>query len=321
MTIEQIIDDLVVAQSIHPLVSFSLDSSLQAALESVAQGECPDEETVSLCNQVGFVSFDAFIPGNAQDGHGCGTCLLKATVPASYPASQMDCLLDFQGSISPDIAYAIAERVRQTCERAKTSQTPIISEVVSLLQGAFDEDRARLDAMHAHPESLTKAGCHCRVNCCTAESPAKCKEAGHAEPTFTADHAKWAVLVHIDHMRDRKAYHATLKSIAKQLTVSCKIMLYSRIIAFLVVGIPDATKQFLVRLRSQNVDIDRKGRPCKERMATVLHSRKVPDDWYTSPSRVPDGSLAEHHYNSKEELMSELQQAGVNEWPFHLVRT
>jgi hypothetical protein len=42
-------------------------------------------------------------------------------------------------------------------------------------------------------------------------------------------------------------------------------------------GDDSAIGTFLHRLRTENVDVDRAGRPCRERMATVLCRRRRPD--------------------------------------------
>ena len=82
----------------------------------------------------------------------------------------------------------------------------------------------------------------------------------------------------IDHMRDRKNYLKTLSRWSKDLSVSGRVIFCNtsrRILLLLTasgfdsVGVA-ALKDFHVRLRSSNVDVDSSGRPCKERLATVL---------------------------------------------------
>ena len=85
----------------------------------------------------------------------------------------------------------------------------------------------------------------------------------------------------IDHMRDRKNYLKTLSRWSKDLSVTGRVIFCNasrRIFLLLTtpggdeddVGGGDALKDFLVRLRTTNVDVDSSGRPCKERLATVL---------------------------------------------------
>lgn len=97
------------------------------------------------------------------------------------------------------------------------------------------------------------------------------------------------VVVHIDHMNDPGGYLKLLKKWTAQLGLWTRIIFVgggpnsgggggtkqtaaaARVSNILCVlrGEPEATRAFLQRLRTQPVDVDRSGRPCKERQSTV----------------------------------------------------
>lgn len=81
------------------------------------------------------------------------------------------------------------------------------------------------------------------------------------------------VSVHIDHMHNANRYQRALDDWCKELDV-CGLLLVAGAPAchyrLVLRGAPGATSEFLKRLRTRPVDVDRHGRPCRERMATVL---------------------------------------------------
>jgi hypothetical protein len=95
-------------------------------------------------------------------------------------------------------------------------------------------------------------------------------------------------IVHFDHMNDYRGYTKTLCRWAKQLKLGGVIFLSlhckprpRHIFAVLdsSPGINDgdsATADFLNRLRTQNVDVNKRGEPCKERMSAVVAEFPLP---------------------------------------------
>ena len=84
-------------------------------------------------------------------------------------------------------------------------------------------------------------------------------------------------LTEIDHMRDRKNYLKILAQWANDLSLQGTVIFCNstkRILLILASSDPvngsNYFKEFHVKLRTTNVDVDSAGRPCKERMATVL---------------------------------------------------
>lgn len=85
-------------------------------------------------------------------------------------------------------------------------------------------------------------------------------------------------LLHLDHMNDHKGYTKLMCTWAKQLRLGGVIFLSLHCSPrprhiFAVLDSPTVlggTGEFLLRLRTQNVDVNMRGQPCKERMSTVV---------------------------------------------------
>jgi hypothetical protein len=80
-------------------------------------------------------------------------------------------------------------------------------------------------------------------------------------------------LTEIDHMRDRKKYLKILSNWANELVIFGRVLFCSdsrRIFLLLSSEEENNLKEFHFRLRTSIVDVDSSGRPCKERMSTVL---------------------------------------------------
>jgi len=92
-------------------------------------------------------------------------------------------------------------------------------------------------------------------------------------------------IVHLDHMNDYKGYCKTLGKWCKQLKIGGVLFLAThhkprpRHI-FTLIDAPTTchsqVDEFLQRLRTQNVDVNMKGQPCKERMSTVVAELPAP---------------------------------------------
>ena len=79
------------------------------------------------------------------------------------------------------------------------------------------------------------------------------------------------LIARIDHMRSEAKYFKLLKSWAKQLQLSGKVLntgLHS--IYTVITGEGREVDEFLKRWKTQCVDIDSHGRPCKEKMISIL---------------------------------------------------
>ncbi|XP_032776473.2 RWD domain-containing protein 3 isoform X2 [Daphnia magna] len=87
--------------------------------------------------------------------------------------------------------------------------------------------------------------------------------AGDAEHEYTT-------IVHLHHIRSKIIYVKTLSQWFRELDLHGVLISYRRWIFLMVSGEKNNLQLYLKRHRTQNVDIDSVGRPCKERMLTVL---------------------------------------------------
>ena len=120
--------------------------------------------------------------------------------------------------------------------------------------------------------------------CCSNYAPGRKKLSKNFFPTQRATIKKKSTkakvcqtLTEIDHMRDRKNYLKVLAQWANDLSLQGTVIFCNstkRILLILASSDPvngsNYFKEFHVKLRTTNVDVDSAGRPCKERMATVL---------------------------------------------------
>ena len=96
----------------------------------------------------------------------------------------------------------------------------------------------------------------------------------------------------LDHMRNEQKYLKLLNSWAKELTLYGKILHTGpHSIYVVIVGVNNSggtsVSEFLKRWRTQNVDVDSQGRPCKERLLSVLCQRQLsgcPSDTLLGPT-------------------------------------
>ena len=128
------------------------------------------------------------------------------------------------------------------------------------------------------------------------------------------------LLLHLDHMNDPKGYCALLCDWSRQLSISGPLFVPfderhqsltdtkrrpRHVLAVLDCTSPDGGKEFLRRLRTQNVDVTVRGQPCKERMSTVVAELALSDDGFPAeaaparsrvdPSRWLGGAAGAHH--------------------------
>lgn len=100
------------------------------------------------------------------------------------------------------------------------------------------------------------------------------------------DAPPYGALCHVDHMNDSKGYRKWLRNVCREL--GCCLLLkqcypnhdYSKrpLIVVGLVGDKESIKLFLKRWRTSRVDTDSKGKPCLERMMTVLLEGNIPSE-------------------------------------------
>ncbi|EGD79043.1 hypothetical protein PTSG_02011 [Salpingoeca rosetta] len=100
--------------------------------------------------------------------------------------------------------------------------------------------------------------------------PSSSSSLARPRPSPKLDTALRRALIHIDHMHSPKTYFKFLRQACAETTVMGHLTTWHNVIYLVIVGEPADVGEFLKRLRTQHVDLDARGRPCKERMAKVL---------------------------------------------------
>ena len=86
-------------------------------------------------------------------------------------------------------------------------------------------------------------------------------------------------IIQLDHMRDKQNYLKILRRWREDLSICGSVIFYGKIKIFLVlIGHENNLKCFLNQLKTTNVDVDSRGRPCKEKLSKVLCCEPLLDD-------------------------------------------
>ena len=84
----------------------------------------------------------------------------------------------------------------------------------------------------------------------------------------------WIVVLKLDHMRNRQKYLKQLKKWCGELGVGASVFILRDVkYVIVLVGEKGCVDQYLVNWKTQCVDVDSKGKPCKEKLMTILISR------------------------------------------------
>ncbi|GIM07136.1 hypothetical protein Vretimale_11353 [Volvox reticuliferus] len=78
------------------------------------------------------------------------------------------------------------------------------------------------------------------------------------------------LLLRLDHMHNRALYGRTIGSWVRELRLTGRLIFQGNLILILLEGDGLALREYLVRHRTESVDVDSRGRKCKERMMDVL---------------------------------------------------
>jgi len=138
-------------------------------------------------------------------------------------------------------------------------------------------------------------------------------EEGLEVPGERADILRECVVA-IDHMNDRTGYMRILAKWATQLGLGGRLWYtvgrarQACDIVLVLHGTAEASKLFLQRLRAEHVDVNRAGKPCKERQATVLQPGEPLDG---NRSALHGWAVAE--YSQESDLHAQLLAEGLPE--------
>lgn len=84
------------------------------------------------------------------------------------------------------------------------------------------------------------------------------------------------LLLKLDHIRNRSRYIKTITRWTEELKLSGRILFVGHLIFIVLTGVAEDIKEYLRRHKSCNIDVDSSGKPCKERMMTVLAQEQAP---------------------------------------------
>lgn len=130
-------------------------------------------------------------------------------------------------------------------------------------------------------------------------------EAGEMNPSFSW---RYGALCHVDHMNDAKPYRKWLRKAASG--AGCTVLIKvcdanaKRPIIIVIVFAEEEgdVKSFLKYWRTSRVDVDSTGRPCLERMMTVLTEGELDQDHIASFDDIEISAHFEGSNDSKEKL-------------------
>nr|XP_054761213.1 RWD domain-containing protein 3-like [Lytechinus pictus] len=100
-------------------------------------------------------------------------------------------------------------------------------------------------------------------------------------------------LLRLDHMRAKGRYIKTLTSWCEELGIMGRIIFVERLILILLEGHQARVKEFILRLKTQKVDVDSSGKACKEKMMSVLSEKPTDKNRFSSFEVSEMGSVQE----------------------------
>ena len=87
------------------------------------------------------------------------------------------------------------------------------------------------------------------------------------------------LVIKIDHMRNSSDYVKTLEKWSDQLGVQAVLLISSdQGLVFILEGEKSNTSHFMLNWKTYNIDVDSRGKPCKERMITILYRSSLEKD-------------------------------------------
>ena len=124
-------------------------------------------------------------------------------------------------------------------------------------------------SLNTHPQQ-ERSWQTCRDSPATSqESPAGCHTGGKCTTDGSTDPC--VCITRIKHMRHEKKYFKILNSWSKELGIRGKVLNAGlNAIYVVLVGSISSVSELLQRWKTQNIDVDSQGKPCKEKMISIL---------------------------------------------------
>lgn len=253
------------ALTLHPR-SDQVEPHLQRALAAAADD--PDEAerlAASLFRQgvsFAFLCLPVARTPTALLSAAAAAPTLQVRLPPGYPAEACSCWLSSHGSLGREAAAAVQAGAQDIAAAAAKQASPCLTDLLEYVSRAAAEEEQQHRAQSRGPGDSGSATSSCAN--------------GGGSDAAAARRQKQALLL-LDHMHDRAGYSRTIKSWCKELGISGALIFQgggpggcSPLILVLLRGSPADVDEYLRRQRTETVDVDSRGRKCKERMMRVL---------------------------------------------------
>ena len=173
----------------------------------------------------------------------------------------------------------------EALERLKEEVVDLVTQDTSLLSTPTLAVKER-DSYYSDGDSVNQPVIKGHIMATAKGRADKCdqtsKRAGAKQTALGGTPGVHVCIAKLDHMRNEQKYLKFLNSWAKELTLYGKILHTGpHSIYVVIIGVNDSegasVSEFLKRWRTQNVDVDSQGRPCKERLLSVLCQQQLSD--------------------------------------------
>ncbi|CAG9462183.1 unnamed protein product [Pedinophyceae sp. YPF-701] len=286
------VDELLAIYSIYGADAFSNDVREHACgitgdiIEQVSLGDAT--QAINISNQCDILQVSLTLrPQTAADGTDAASpsCRLDLRLPRGYPddGSALEVAVSAP-SLPRDAAARLQDAAAQEAAQCAAEASAGVFRVCEVARG---ELAAHVDARRGDGDAGAQRG---------EESDAtRC------------------LLVWIDHMRDRAGYVQQIRRWCKELSLRGSLVFHGRRILLLLVGGGAELKRYLALHRTTAVDVDSKGRKCRERMMDVLHEGRVGGDCRSSAR----GDLCVVEATSLSDVEDVLRPAGLASFAVH----
>ncbi|XP_076462874.1 RWD domain-containing protein 3-like [Babylonia areolata] len=176
------------------------------------------------------------------------TAQLCLSLPSSYPSTQPDISVRSDSLSREEITHL---RKNLCAYATENLGNPILLDLINLAG----------DYVHKLVEHRQEAA---------VRESKTCPKSQEAEGVQSQGTDCRLVLLHLDHMRAKTQYVKLIKKWVGELSLNGCLMFCQRLILIVLQGSSSAVKEYIVRQRTSNVDVDARGHACKERMLSVL---------------------------------------------------
>ncbi|XP_077189074.1 RWD domain-containing protein 3 isoform X1 [Paroedura picta] len=204
---------------------------------------------------------------------------LLFSLPVSYP-STLPNISVYSEQLTRTQCMAVKERLLEEAKRHFSQ--PMVHELILWIQ-----------------ENLKYIVEQDETSACSARSTLSTKA--------TTDNGVSTVLLHLDHMRAKEKYVKTVGKWCADLRITGRVMFMGKMIFILLQGDKSSIKEYLVLQKTSKVDVDSRGKKCKEKMISVLFETKAQAD----DRRFQTFEVKE--YSTLDELQSEFEAVGLAE--------